>query len=309
MKQAGSGAKSTVRKTTASGYKAEIKKNAAVIRPAVKRKAAAKKVQKKSYPGLRIGLSILLLILASPFYYRYVASGFASAWHWVNDIGEDTHYRHYKSFNIHVSEQYSIHGIDVSYAQGKIDWAQVRAMEENGLHISFVFVKATEGEDFVDSFFQRNWREAAKNGFVCGAYHFFRPEKSGKLQAQLFLKTVKPEPGDLPPVVDVEQLDKVSPERMRAELDAFFMALRHRVRVKPIIYTGLSFYQDYLKGYEDEYALWIAHYDQPEDRINAAADWRFWQHSSKATVNGIHHAVDFDTFRGDSVAFKALLIK
>ena len=252
---------------------------------------------------------ILILILASPLYYRYIASGFISAWHWFKDIGEDTNYRHYKSFNIHVSEKYTIHGIDVSYAQGKIDWPQVRAMDENGLHISFVFVKATEGEQFVDSYFQRNWREAAKNGFVCGAYHFFRPEKNGKLQAQLFLKTVRPEQGDLPPVVDVEQLDKVSPEHMRAELDTFFMTIRHKIRVKPIIYTGLSFYRDYLKGYEDDYPLWIAHYDQPEDRINAAADWRFWQHSSQATVNGIHHAVDFDTFRGDSTAFRELLVR
>jgi lysozyme len=301
--------KPPARKNTDAAYKAEIRKNTAVIRPPVKRKsAAAKKKQKRSYIRLKIALVILVLILASPLYYRYIASGFISAWHWVNDIGEDTNYRHYKNFNIHVSEKYSIHGIDVSYAQGKIDWPQVRGMEENGLRISFVFIKATEGEDFVDSYFQRNWREAAKNGFVCGAYHFFRPEKSGKLQAQLFLKTVRPEQGDLPPVVDVEQLDGMSPEHMRAELDAFFATMRHRLRVKPIIYTGLSFYHDYLKSYENEYPLWIAHYDKPEDRINAAADWRFWQHSSQATVNGIHHAVDFDTFRGDSTAFKNLLV-
>lgn len=243
--------------------------------------------------------------------FRYIVSGsypFLCSL-WINDIGEDTDYRHYKSFNIHVSEKYSIHGIDVSYAQGKIDWRQVRAMDENGLHLSFVFVKATEGDTFVDPFFQRNWREAAKNGFACGAYHFFRPEKSGKLQAQHFLKTVRPEQGDLPPVVDVEQLDGITPGVMRVELDAFLTAVRYRIKVKPVIYTGLSFYQKYLKGYEDEYPLWIAHYDQPENRINAAADWRFWQHSSKATVNGIHHAVDFDTFKGDSTAFNALLVR
>jgi lysozyme len=297
------------RKTTATSYKAEIKKNAAVIKPPVKRKPAVKKViKKRSYAGLKLTVVFVILIIASQFYYRYVASGFVSAWHWINDIGEDANYRHYKSFNIHISEKYSIHGIDVSYAQGKIDWPQVKAMEENGLHISFVFIKATEGEQFVDSFYQRNWREAAKNGFICGAYHFFRPEKSGKLQAQLFLKTVKLEQNDLPPVIDIEKLDGMSPEHMRVTLNEFFATMKHRTRVKPIIYSGLSFYRDYLKGYYDDYPLWIAHYDKPEDNINAAADWRFWQHSSQATVNGIHHAVDFDTFKGDSVAFKALLI-
>jgi lysozyme len=301
--------KTPPRKTSAAAYKPEIKKNVAVIKPTVKRKPATiKKQKKRNFTALWIGLSTLALVLASPLYYRYVASGFASAWHWLNDIGEDSNYRHYKSFNIHISEKYSIHGIDVSYAQGKIDWPQVKAMDENGLHVSFVFIKATEGDAFVDPFFQRNWREAAKNGFVCGAYHFFRPEKSGKSQAQLFLKTVKPEQGDLRPVVDVEQLDKVAPARMRAELDTFFTVIRRKIRVKPIIYTGLSFYQNYLKGFEDGYPLWIAHYDQSANRINAAADWRFWQHSSRAMVNGIHHAVDFDTFSGDSTAFRELLI-
>src|ERR1700749_3796526 len=108
--------KTPARKTTANAYKAEIKKNAAVIKPPVKRKpATAKKQPKRSLRGLKITLVIVLLILASPLYYRYVVSGFTSAWHWFNDIGENTNYRHYRSFNIHVSEKYSIHGIDVSY--------------------------------------------------------------------------------------------------------------------------------------------------------------------------------------------------
>ncbi|RKR80308.1 lysozyme [Mucilaginibacter gracilis] len=250
----------------------------------------------------------MVLIIASPFYYKYIASGFLTGWHWINDIGENPNYRHYKSFNIHVNEKYTIHGIDVSYAQGKIDWLKVKTMEENGMHITFAFIKATEGEQFVDSYFQLNWREAAKTGLICGAYHFFRPAKNGKIQAALFLKTVKLEKNDMPLVVDIEKLDGVSPERMRLALNDFFTYLRYKTRVKPIIYSGLSFYVDYLKGYYDGYPLWIAHYDKPELSVNRAANWLFWQHTSKATVNGIHHVVDFDTFKGDSLAFKQILM-
>lgn len=284
-----------------------VKKTVAPKRT-VKPKAPAKKpVKKHGITELKIIAAVVVLILASPFYYRYITNGFSSLWHWINDIGEDINYRHYKSFNVHVSEKYSIHGIDVSYAQGKIDWQKVKQMEENGLHVSFAFIKATEGENFVDSYFQRNWREAAKTGIICGAYHYFRPGKSGKLQAKLFLKTVKLEKNDLPLVVDVEQLDGVAPEQMRVTLNDFFATIRHKTYIKPIIYSGLSFYQDYLKGYYDEYPLWIAHYDKPETDVNRAANWQFWQHTSKATVNGIHHVVDFDTFKGDSVAFRKLL--
>ena len=275
----------------------------------VAKKVIKKKTQTKTVSYFRLTAVLILLVLLSPFYYRYITAGFLNGWHWVNDIGEDINYRHYKSFNINVSERYTIHGIDVSYAQGKIDWAQVKAMDENGLHVSFAIIKATEGEQFVDSYFQRNWREAAKTGLICGAYHYFRSQKSGKKQAQLFLKTVKLERNDMPLVVDIEKLDGVDPLTMRNALTEFFKTIQHRTRVKPIIYSGLSFYQNYLKGYFDEYPLWIAHYDKPDRQVNRAAKWLLWQHSSKATVNGIHHAVDFDTFKGDTLTFKSMLLK
>ncbi|WDF54436.1 glycoside hydrolase family 25 protein [Mucilaginibacter sp. KACC 22063] len=284
-----------------------VKQPAQAKKPAKPRASAKKKTQQKPnyWPVIAV---VAALILFSPFYYKLVTRSFTSAWHWLNDIGENANYRHYKSFNIHVSEKYTVHGIDVSYAQGKINWKKVKEMDENGLHISFAFIKATEGEKFVDTYFQRNWREAAKTGLICGAYHFFRPEKNGRNQAKLLLKTVKLESNDLPLVIDVEKLDGVSPEKMRSSLDQCLSYLKYHGPGKPIIYSGLSFYTDYLKGYFDEYPLWIAHYDQPDERVNKAANWQFWQHSDKATVNGIHHAVDFDTFRGDSLEFSKFLI-
>jgi lysozyme len=77
--------------------------------------------------------------------------------------------------------------------------------------------------------------------------------------------------------------------------------------VKPIIYTYVDFYEKYLKGYFDDYPLWVAHYLQPhQPRISR--EWSFWQHSERGRVNGILSNVDFDVFNGDSAAFKALLV-
>lgn len=289
--------------------KKPVQRKKPVAKRAVKPKTPAKKQTETGFKHWPAVITISALILFSPFYYKFITQGFSAAWHWVNDIGEDPDYRHYKSFNIHVSEKYTIHGIDVSYAQGKIDWGKVKAMDENGLHISFAFIKATDGENYTDPTFQRNWREAAKTGIICGAYHFFRPERNGKEQAKLFLKTVKLEKNDMPLVIDIEKLDGTTPAQMRISLDQCLSYLKYRTTAKPIIYSGLSFYQDYLKGFFDEYPLWIAHYDKPELRINQASNWLFWQHTDKATVNGINHAVDFDTFKGDSAAFKQLLVQ
>lgn len=252
--------------------------------------------------------AVLVLILLSPFYYGYVVNMFSSTWRWIRDIGEDPHYRTYKSYKIKIPTGYNIHGIDVSYAQGKIDWKKVRSMEEDSVRIGFAFIKATEGLLLSDPYFKRNWREAPKAGIACGAYHFFRPKKNGLWQARFFLQNVKMETGDLPPVVDIEVLDGVNPANMRKELKAFLKHIESKTGVKPLIYTSLSYYQDYLDGYFDGYPLWIAHYYQPRLKINPNTNWQFWQHSDKARVNGINHTVDFNIFKGDSTAFQRLLI-
>jgi len=283
------------RKPSASGRK-----------PAARKRNAKKKGMAMEW---KFAIAGLLLILLSPFYYGYVIKGFSSTWRWIADWGEDPNYRTYSSFNIKIPKKYSIHGIDVSYYQGKIDWKQVKQMKEDDVQVHFAFIKATEGMFSVDPYFQRNWREAAKAGIVCGAYHFFRPQKSGEWQAKFFLQTVKFEEGDLPPVVDIEQLNGASPEQMRLELQVFLTYVEHNTKVKPIIYSGLTFYKDYLKGYFDEYPLWIAHYYKSELKLSENTKWFFWQHSDKAKISGINHVVDFNAFKGDSTAFEAMRIQ
>ncbi|MEJ2879963.1 glycoside hydrolase family 25 protein [Pedobacter sp. GR22-6] len=257
---------------------------------------------------IKLLIAMLILVLLSPLYYGYVLRGFSSTWRWIRDIGEDPNYRTYSSFDIKIPKGHRIHGIDVSYYQGKIDWKRVKMMEEDDVKVDFAFIKATEGLFKVDPYFQRNWREAPKAGVVCGAYHFFRPQKSGEWQAKFFLQTVKFEAGDLPPVVDIEELNGVAASKMRIELQVFLSHIEKKTGVKPIIYTGLSFYNDYLRGYFDEYPLWVAHYHKAKLQLDKSL-WHFWQHSDKARISGINHVVDFNAFNGDSLAFDRLLIK
>ncbi|MGF7038497.1 lysozyme [Mucilaginibacter lappiensis] len=275
----------------------------------VKRKPTPKKKKKEAGSVYwKIAIAGLLLILLSPFYYGYVLRSFSATWRWIMDIGQDQNYRTYKSFNVRIPSGYTVHGIDVSSYQGKINWQKVKAMNDDGVHISFAFIKATEGVLSMDPYFQRNWREAPKAGIICGAYHFFLPQKSGLWQARFFLQTVKVEKGDLPMVVDVEQLYKTSPAKMREQLLSFVNHIENKTGVKPIIYTNISFYQDYLQGYFDDYTLWIAHYYQPVLNVSSKTNWQFWQHSDKARINGINQKVDFNIFKGDSTAFRKLLI-
>lgn len=274
--------------------------------PVRKRKPVKKKkAMSTQWKFIIVGV---LLVLTSPFYYGYIIKIASSTWYWISHPGEDKNYRTYESYAIKIPKKHNIHGIDVSYYQGKIDWQKVRDMEEDGVKVSFAFIKATEGLLTVDPYFQRNWREAAKSGVKVGAYHFFRPKKSGLWQANFFLQTVSIEKGDLPPVVDVETLDGISPEQMRTELNAYIVQIEERTKVKPIIYSGLKFYRDYLAPYYKGYIFWVAHYHQPKLKLADDA-WHFWQHSDKARINGINHFVDFNAFNGDSLKFSRLLIR
>lgn len=218
-----------------------------------------------------------------------------------------TTFVHYTEFGIAIPQGYEIHGIDVSRYQQRISWDEVKNMQVNDIKLGFAFIKATEGNNNHDSYFKRNWKRSKEAGIIRGAYHFFIATKDGKMQARNFIDHVDLESGDLPPVLDVEQIFTATPTQLRKEVKAWLDVIENYYSVKPIIYTNVDFYEKYLKGYFDGYPLWVAHYLQPnEPRISR--HWSFWQHSEQGRVNGIESKVDFNVFNGDSLEFRSLLV-
>jgi lysozyme len=215
---------------------------------------------------------------------------------------------HYTEFGIDIPTHYKIHGIDVSHHQQDIDWKLVKAMQVKKINIGFAFIKATEGTSLVDDEYKDNMESAKEVGVARGAYHFFIPSRSGKLQAVNFIETVKLKKGDLPPVLDIEQVNGASVTDMQERITDWLTMVEKNYKVKPIIYTNADFYKTFLAGRFDDYPLWVAHYlvkDKP--RINR--NWIFWQHSESGHVTGIRSNVDFNVFNGDSSDFQKLLMK
>lgn len=230
---------------------------------------------------------------------------FFAAWDWW--VERRARFVRYPEFGIDIPINYSIHGIDVSKYQDVIDWESVRDMRVGKVQLGFAFIKATEGLGNEDAFFQRNWKKSKKAGLVRGAYHFFLATKSGKAQAENFINSVELSPGDLPPVLDIEQTYGVPGEKLRERARDFLQTVQEYYHVTPIVYTNVDFYRQYLKDDFDTFPLWVAHYLQKE-RPRTYREWTFWQHSEQGRVNGIFTRVDFDVFSGDSAAFKQLLI-
>lgn len=213
----------------------------------------------------------------------------------------------YPEFGIAIPESYSIHGIDVSKYQSMIAWEEVQAMKVKKIQLGFAFIKATEGIGNTDPQFKRNWKRSKEAGVFRGAYHFFIASKDGRMQAENFIDKVELETGDLPPVLDVEQLNSVSSTQLKREVKRWLEIIENHYGVKPIIYTNVDFYNRHLGSEFDEYPLWVAHYYQmTQPRISRG--WVFWQHSDIGRVNGIVSKVDFNVFNGDSLEFENILI-
>ncbi len=213
----------------------------------------------------------------------------------------------YPDFGIELPLGYTIHGIDVSSYQGNIYWPAVAQMHDQDVKIKFAFIKATEGLNNVDKQYKRNWQLAKESNITCGAYHYFLATKSGRLQAQNFINTVKLQPGDLPPVLDVEELYGVRPDSLRSRISSWLRTVEAAYNVKPIIYTSAAFYKNFLGHDFDDYPLWVAHYFV-QQQPGVGEDWYFWQHNATGKVNGIRTRVDFNVFSRDSTTFNSMLM-
>lgn len=188
-----------------------------------------------------------------------------------------------------------LRGVDVSHHQKKIEWDSLVAKEP----LDFAFVKATEGHDFVDSLFARNWAALRKVGVRRGAYHFFRAYGCGEEQARHFLCHVDYQPGDLPPVLDIERTDGIPAELMLEEARIWLQIVERQLGVKPIVYTYHHFYERYFGGRQfDDYPLWIARYADDAPALSTGKRWDFWQYSNEGCLEGICRKVDLNVFPG-----------
>ena len=194
-----------------------------------------------------------------------------------------------------------IQGIDVARYQENVDFAQARSA---GTH--FVFMKATEGKDYIDPNFRLNWQRARDAGMPRGAYHFMTWCSLASEQAAWFTQNVPFDPSALPPVLDLEWNNysscKTKPnkadalEKIRLMLDVME---RHSGKL-PIIYTDMNFHRDILAGEYFPNAFWLrSTAAEPQERYDNRP-WTFWQYTQTGVVPGVRGEVDRNVFYGST---------
>lgn len=210
-----------------------------------------------------------------------------------------------------------IEGIDVSHWQCEIDdpacqieWSQVAAAGK-----AFAFMKASQDIDYVDPTYGLNRARATAAGLIVGAYHFADPRlgvADARAQADHFLATAGIASGDLPPVLDLEVTNGLTPLQLEEWARAYLERIHEQTGVRGAIYTSPNFWQNAVgnstwfatNGYR---VLWIAHWTTLPAPTVPASDWAgfgwtFWQYTSNGSVPGIVGRVDLNRFAGTDPA-------
>lgn len=190
----------------------------------------------------------------------------------------------------------ALQGIDVSSWQGKIDFERVKA---DGIRI--VYIKATQGTNYVDPDFERNYRDAEKERLAIGFYHYVtaRNINEAREEARFFASHIHDKVQHARPAMDFEVFDDLTRSEIREIALHFLATLEAETRQRPVIYTDASnasgtFADDRLR----EYRLWIADYGVVRpDMENPWRAWSGWQFTDRGRVNGIAGDVDRDYFR------------
>jgi lysozyme len=186
-----------------------------------------------------------------------------------------------------------VYGIDVSAHQGPIDWRLVAHDD-----ISFAYIKATEGGDFVDERFSDNWAEADFAGLERGAYHFFTLCTPGATQADNFLRVAPPDESALPPAVDLELAgnctDRPSATEVEQQLNVFVETIEDAWEREVVLYVGNDWEELYPTRRRLDRPLWIRRFV-----LRPSEDWTIWQLHGYARVDGMNGGVDLNVMSRD----------
>ena len=186
---------------------------------------------------------------------------------------------------------YKTQGLDISHHQEKVNWTLVDKKYK------FIILKATEGQNFLDTDFLYNWNNARLNGFVVGAYHFFVMTSSGEAQADFYISKVPDSEKTLPPIIDLEiSTKKYKKPDVIEHLRVMVEKLEKHYKKRVIFYVNYNTYNAYIKGEFPENKIWITDYKY-FPKIDEDNRWIIWQVSRRGRIEGIPGFTDKNVLR------------
>lgn len=186
-------------------------------------------------------------------------------------------------------------GIDVSYAQGIIDWKKVKS---SGV-VDFAIIRSSasyphSGRSGVDTMWEHNIEGAKTAGLPVGAYHYCYAMtiEEAKQEAKHFVDTIRPYTFEYPVALDFEdECQKDLSTRQMADICTAFLEIVQSAGYYACLYSMASWLKGKLTDARlKKYDVWVAHVDVTSPMLAGG----MWQYSWKGRVPGISGDVDFD---------------
>ena len=191
-------------------------------------------------------------------------------------------------------------GIDVSYANGRLDWNKLRCAG-----IEFAVIRSSFGSDDplqVDSEFRNNAQGCAENGIPFMTYHFayFIDEQRAKDEADFAIRLAREYPQVKAIALDIEEDTQRFASLMGANPDwtecaGVFLERVAQAGYTPVLYTNYSF-MTYIYDYDKlkKYPLWLASPGASESTALQYSNLFMWQYSWEGRPDGCNGNTDMD---------------
>lgn len=204
-----------------------------------------------------------------------------------------------------------VYGIDVSAFQGNVNWSSAWNAGKR-----FAYIKATEGNYYVNPYFAEQYVGSYNRGFIRGAYAFANPRSSsGTNQADYLASHGGAWSADgktLPAALDIEynpysggECYGYSQSGMRSWIAAFLNEYKHRTGRWAVIYSTFDWWNTCTGNWSGTHLndpFWIARYASSAGTLPAGYTfWTFWQYASSGNAPG-----DQDVFNGSTTRLVAL---
>ena len=228
--------------------------------------------------------------------YQYTHLDVRTGYRWLGDetkgngtVTDDF----YKYFGIAKTQQTSgslAKGIDVSYAQGVIDWEKVKA---SGL-VDFAILRAGYGKETsqIDDQFNRNYATCKQLGIPVGVYWYSYATTAAEAEqeAKICLQTIRGKQFEYPVAFDIEE------KRSLPQADALcqaFCSVLEAAGYYVAIYTFKSALENNIsEAIKNCYDIFLSHVGVQQTSYTGA--YGLWQYSWTGRIPGISGDVDLD---------------
>ena len=197
------------------------------------------------------------------------------------------------------------YGIDVSYANGEINWEKVKDQIDFAiLRIGWI---GNHNNHQIDDQFERNYSECKRLGIKIGGYVYSYAETSDAIisGANFILEHNQDKFFDMPVYIDLEdkQISDLDMNTQTQNAIDFINYIEDNSDLKGGVYANLNWFkckldEDYL--IDNNVSLWLAHWNVAPERY-ANSEYDMLQYGDDGEIDGIDNNVDVNILYCDKI--------